>query len=1001
MKKAKELKMKGIFKIHKRKSQKENLAVLEQTLVEGLFEGEHLNDAGIGLYVEAKLVNREADLPAKMRDHVKECAICQREIYEFYQFMQDENVSNSSVHTFLDNYQQTLSPTQTPIFSFPRRVMNIAAAVVILFVVGWVMFNIPGNKKESLISEINSPFINQSINVRYNELEINNEEAKTLKLENGTTIHIPAYSFIDKNGRPVKGKVKLNYRELHSASDIIASGVPMAYDSAGVQNNLETAGMFEIRGKKGKEPVYIAQGKSIDVQFASRHEGEGFGHYYLEDGTQPIVLNYPRLNQAGIIPGAFGQSSQSKKVNPKWNWIGNSMITSKLLVQKPQPVQVNTPDTDNQRIDSLKNVIKEMKDQHKTDSIEFIEKMLAEQKQQQEKVKKAKEDYFQLDFNVGKNPYLEYFNEVVWQYVGENKQQSPTQGNSWVFNEKWDDIKLTNLRYVPVTLKGHRGEIFSVNFSPDSKYLVSASADGTARIWDNQGALIRRLEGHSQAVTQAKFSPNRQEVLTASNDKTAKLWNFDGKVLANLIGHQDKIISIDFSENGRYILTASKDNTVKLWSETGQLLHTLSHKYELKNALFAPNSKYVLTISKKGPVKIWYIDGKLLHTFDGDFNSASFSMDSEYLLTTSNIAEFGTKLWRINGELMHTIKGSANQAIFSNDGNYLLTVGNRSAHLFSIYKKGIRTVLIKNMGGSYKGKGHLEKINNIQFSPSQHSIITASNDYLAKIWDGNGNFRDNLRGHLAKVNDAAFSPNGLHIATASADKTVKLWIETSQKDIYELELIKERKIVETKRGRKEIPGKNFVTIVRKANNEEIPAELQTEGFLHKSFTQSKNLNEVIAKYEEAVKQKSNSLRTLKAKKLEVKAKVLRSFKIKRFGMYGVHRIFKMPDNIFCKAEFDFGQGQAKLNEDFRVYLITGERGTAVVPYTQQSWQKFEFSPDMANKLIAILPHDRLGVMNKQEFAHIDIDKLDQQGQYTFRLHPRPIMSKQDLDFVLN
>ncbi|HAS44079.1 MAG TPA: hypothetical protein DCS93_26615 [Microscillaceae bacterium] len=993
--------MKRIFKIHKRTNHKENLAVLEQTLEEGFFEGEHLNDAGIGLFVEAKLVNRQADLPAKIRDHVEECAICQREVYEFYQFMQDENVSNSSVHTFLDNYQQTLSPKQTPVLALSRRVRSIAAAVIILFVVGWVMFNIPTGKKVSPISQIHSPFVNQSIDVRYNELEINNEEAKTLRLENGTTIHIPAYSFIDKDGRPVKGKVKLNYREMHSAADVIASGVPMEYDSAGVKNNLETAGMFEIRGKKGKEPVYIAQGKTIDVQFASRHEGEGFNHYYLEDGTQPLTYNYLNANQAGIIPGAFGQSNTPARVNPRWNWMGMSLITSKLLVQKPEPVQKNSQNKANQRIDSLKNVINQMKAQHRTDSIEFIEKMLMEQKKKQEQVRKAKEDYFQLDFNVGKNPYLEYFKEVVWQYVGENKQQSPTQGNSWIFNEKWDDIKLTNLRYVPLSLKGHQGEVFSVSFSPDSKYLVSASADGTAKIWDNRGNLLRSLDGHSQAVTQAKFSSNGKYIITASNDKTARLWSLDGKVLANLTGHQGKIISVDFSENGQRILTASEDNTVKLWSTSGRLLHTLAHKYALKSALFAPNSKYVLTVSKKGPAKIWYIDGKLLHTFEGDYNSASFSRDSEYLLTTSTIAEFGTKLWRINGELMHTIKGATDQAIFSNDGNYLITVGNRSAHLFSIYKKGVRTVLIKNMGGSYKGKGHLGKINNIQFSPSQHSIITASTDNLAKIWDGNGNFRYNLRGHLSKVNDAAFSPNGLHIATASADKTVKLWIETSQKDIYELELVKERKVIETKRGRKEVPGKNFVTIVRKANNEEIPEELQAEGILHKSFTQSKNLNEVIAKYEEAVKQKSNLLRTLKAKKPEVKAKVLRGFKIRKFGVYGVHRIFKMPDNIICKAEFDFGNGQTSLDENYRVYLITGDRGSAIIPYTQQSWQKFQFSPDMVNKLIAILPNDRLGMMNKQEFAHIDIDKLDKQGKYTFRLHPRPIMSKQDLDFVLN
>lgn len=993
--------MKRKLAIHKKSKKEQSFAEFEQALRRDFFDDDgHLNDAGTALYVEAMLINRRSDLPHLFQSHVEDCAACQREVYEFYQFMQEEEVTNSSVHTFLDEHQNSLKQTNTIHISWGKRIRNIAAAVVVLAAVGWLMLQNPSKTDNSFISKIETPFVNQSINVQFDEMEVNNEEAKTLKLEDGTTIHIPAYSFINKNGKPVKGKVKLEYRELHNVADVIASGIPIEYDSLGVKKPLETAGMFEIRGKKGKKPVYIAQGKTIDVQFASRHEGTGFSHYYLEDGTQPIAMNYLPYNQASIIPGAFAQSTPAK-VAPQWKWIGASSITSRLMVEKPAKVTKGHKENRNQRIDSLKEVIAKMKSQHHTDSIEYFEKLLAQQKQDKERVRKAKEDYFQLDFNIGNNPYLEYFKDVVWQYVGENKQQSPTKGNSWVFNEKWDDIKLTNLKYIPLSLKGHTGNVFSAGFSPNSKYIVSASADATARIWNNQGKWIRTLKGHKKAVTQAKFSPDGQRILTASDDFTAKLWSLKGKMLANLTGHQGKIVSIDFSANGQFILTAAEDNTARIWAKNGKLLHILEHKYALKRAIFAPNSKSVITISKKGPVKSWYIDGKLLHTFEGNHNSANVSRDNQFLVTTSSVSESGTSLWALGGELMHTIKGSAETAIFSNDCSHLVTVANRSAHLYSIYQKGLRTVLIKNMGGSYKGKGHVQQINNVKFSPSQHAIVTASDDDLAKLWDGSGNFRHNLRGHTDKVNDAVFSPNGLHIVTASADKSLKLWIEASQKDIYELELIKEKRVVESNSKRKEINGKNFVTIVRKANADEIPKELQPEGLLHKSFTQSKDLSDVIAKYAQVVKQKANNLRALKAKKREVKAKVLRGFKIRRFGIYGVHRSFTMKENIICKAEFDFGTGTNNQDENIKIYLITGDKGSAIVPYTQKSWHRFQFNPNMANKLIAILPNDRLAVINKREFARIDVDKLDQIGSYTFRLHPRPIQSKQDLDFVLN
>lgn len=985
----------------KHHSKKADPVALEQALKDDFFDSDgHLNDAGITLYVEAMLINRRSDLPTLMQDHVEHCAACQREVYEFYQFMQDEDMSNSSVHKFLDEYKQSLKPTNVVNIGLGKRVRNIAAAVVVLGAIGWMMFQNPASTNKSLISKIETPFVNQSINVRFDELEVNNEEAKTLNLEDGTIIHIPAYSFIDKKGQPIKGKVQLQYRELHSAADIIASGIPVEYDSMGVKHNLETAGMFEIRGRKGKQPVYIAQGKNIDIQFASRHDGENFSHYYLEDGSQPLALNYNYANQASIIPGAFAQSKPAK-IAPQWKWLGASAVTSKIIVKKRIDEAKAYKKAKTQRIDSLKEVIARMKSQHHTDSVEYIEKLLAQQKKDLDQAKKAKADYFQLDFDIKRNQYLEFFKNVVWQYIGENKQQSPTKGNSWIFNEKWDDIKLTNLKYLPVSLRGHKAAVLSVNFSPDSKYVVSASADATTKIWDNQGNLVQTLIGHRKAVTKAKFSPDGQTILTGSDDFTAKLWNKQGNILANLSGHKGKILSVDFSTNGRLILTAAADNTIKLWNRQGRLLHTLQHKYALKEAKFTPNSKNVLSVSKKGPVKIWYIDGKLLHTIEGDHNSVSVSKDSKYLVTTSLISETGSGVWSINGELLHSIKGSASQAIFSNDGSHLITIANRTAHLFSIYQKGVRTVLIKNMGGSYKGKGHLQKINNIQFSPSQHAIVTASDDYLAKIWDGSGNFRYNLRGHTNKVTDATFSPNGLHIATASADNTVKLWVETSQKDIYEMELIKEKRLVETNGKLVEIGGKNFVTVVRKAASEEIPEELQTKGLVHKSFTQSKDLADMIAKYEQVLKQKANKERELTAKKPKVRAKVLRNFTVKKFGIYGAHRMFRMKENIICKAEFDFGLGIDSQDEDIKVYLITGEQGSAVVPYTQRSWHRFQFDPNMANKLIAILPNDRIAVMNKREFANIDIDKLDQAGSYTFVLHTRPVQSKQDLDFILN
>ena len=54
---------------------------------------------------------------------------------------------------------------------------------------------------------------------------------------------------------------------------------------------------------------------------------------------------------------------------------------------------------------------------------------------------------------------------------------------------------------------GHTSTIFSASFSPDGKYIVSASADNTAKIWDATSCkLLRILTGHTNWVHSASFS---------------------------------------------------------------------------------------------------------------------------------------------------------------------------------------------------------------------------------------------------------------------------------------------------------------------------------------------------------------------------------------------------------------------------------------------------------------------------------------------------------------
>ena len=207
------------------------------------------------------------------------------------------------------------------------------------------------------------------------------------------------------------------------------------------------------------------------------------------------------------------------------------------------------------------------------------------------------------------------------------------------------------------TLSGHTGGVNSAVFSPDGQRILTASDDGTARLWNAAGMLLATLSGHISSinnlpfvdpsgrplatisVTSAVFSSDGQRILTASRDGTARLWDAAGTPLSTLSGHTDSVNSAVFSLDGTRILTVSADNTARLWDAAGMPLATLSgHTGSIYRAVFSPDGTRILTASADNTARLWDAAGTPLATLSGhtdSVNSAVFSPDGMRILTAS------------------------------------------------------------------------------------------------------------------------------------------------------------------------------------------------------------------------------------------------------------------------------------------------------------------------------------------------------------------------------
>lgn len=272
-----------------------------------------------------------------------------------------------------------------------------------------------------------------------------------------------------------------------------------------------------------------------------------------------------------------------------------------------------------------------------------------------------------------------------------------------------DDSEKSSIEDLSLVLSGHTQHVSAAALSKDGKIALTASLDGSSKIWNLEtGEFVRNLDiSDEQAgvldslLSVGVLSHDASLAITGSLLGPAKIWNVETGALIHTLPEQSGINSAAFSADGRLAITASK-RTAKIWDvQTGDLVLTLepvsqARIQQVTSVAFSSNGEKAITGSRDGNVSLWNIlTGELLLTFEHScrdgVSSVSFSSDGTQVITAS-LGRGDTNslmIWDTEtGSLLHKLEnGAVDPTSFSPDGMRAITTGSdsdRSAFVWNL-----------------------------------------------------------------------------------------------------------------------------------------------------------------------------------------------------------------------------------------------------------------------------------------------------------------------------
>ncbi|MEM7313888.1 MAG: protein kinase, partial [Planctomycetota bacterium] len=305
----------------------------------------------------------------------------------------------------------------------------------------------------------------------------------------------------------------------------------------------------------------------------------------------------------------------------------------------------------------------------------------------------------------------------------------------------WEWYYLKSLLHQDRATFRQRGEVTSLDISPDGSLIAAGSAMGDVTIWTFDGQLKNVLDAHS-FTKDVDWSPSGSHLAMGNSEGQVRIWNASTQSETDVLDHSGSIRQIEWcgTDDGRLLVTNTSADASKaavtVW-DTGTQTKVVQDELateRLSRFAWSPDGKHIALAPANGPLDILNRPDDASGKGIGDASLQVFSMlwsPASDRLAVSNRTSASVQLWSLASLMMeHEIPSKSLVSVMAWEDSgalFAYSDGNKEVQLWDLTRH--PATPLKTL------RGHLDRATAICFHPRRQLIVTGSIDGEIKVWN--------------------------------------------------------------------------------------------------------------------------------------------------------------------------------------------------------------------------------------------------------------------------